>query len=122
MLDTPLHPGACMVSRAVLCANQDARAVLEWSYDEQPALSEAVKPGKAALEALIKGRWGDGLVQCMNGKESLRKLNEHLHYAVDNGIDMSTPQVFLDGKRFCDEDTDIGLRFTMAQLAPEVVK
>jgi len=27
-----------------------------------------------------------------------------------------------DDQRFCDEDSDIGLSYTMAKLAPEVVK
>lgn len=122
MLDEPLHPGACVVSRAVLCGAENARAVLEWSYDQQAELSEAGKKGAAAVEALIAARFGDTLVQCAKSKETQRKLNEHLHYAVDNGIAISTPQIYLDGKRFCDEDTDIGLRYTMAQLAPEVVQ
>jgi hypothetical protein len=30
--------------------------------------------------------------------------------------------MYLGNKRFCDEDTDIGLRFTLAQVAPEVVR
>jgi protein-disulfide isomerase len=122
MLDEPLHPGACVVSRAVLCGAENARAVLEWAYEQQPELSEAGKQGAAAVEALLAARFGDALVQCAKSKETLRKLNEHLHYAVDNGIAISTPQMYLDGKRFCDEDTDIGLRYTMAQLAPEVVR
>lgn len=122
MLDEPLHPGACVVSRAVLCGAENARAVLEWAYDQQPELSEAGKKGASAVEAMIAARFGDALVQCAKSKETLRKLNEHLHYAVDNGIAISTPQMYLDGKRFCDEDTDIGLRYTMAQLAPEVVQ
>lgn len=122
MLDEPLHPGACIVSRAVLCGGNNARAVLEWAYDEQEALTVAGRNGPKALESLIAGRWGDAVVQCMNSKSTKNQLNEHLHYAVDNSIDLSTPQVFLGEKRVCDEDTDIGLRFTMAQMAPEVVQ
>ncbi|HTM46581.1 MAG TPA: vitamin K epoxide reductase family protein [Polyangiaceae bacterium] len=122
MLEEPLHPGSCVVARAVLCAGDNARAVLEWAYDEQPALTEAGKSGKTAIEGMVGARWGDSILQCSRSKDAQKKLNEHLHYAVDNGIDLSTPQVFLDGKRFCDEDTDIGLRYTMAQLAPQVVK
>jgi hypothetical protein len=30
--------------------------------------------------------------------------------------------MYLGKRRVCDEDTDLGLRFTLAQLAPEVLK
>jgi hypothetical protein len=29
--------------------------------------------------------------------------------------------MFLGDRRICDEDTDLGLRYTFAQLAPEVL-
>jgi uncharacterized membrane protein len=122
MLDEPLHPGACIVAKAVLCGGAKAREVLEWSYDEQEQLTAAGKAGKGALESMIEARWGASTAQCVKSKETTRQLNEHLHYAVDNSVPVSTPQMYLSGKHFCDEDTDIGLRYTMAQLAPEVVK
>jgi len=37
-------------------------------------------------------------------------------------VPVSTPQVFLTKQRLCDEDTDIGLRYTLDQLAPEVLR
>ena len=40
----------------------------------------------------------------------------------ENNIPVSTPQMYLGKRRVCDEDTDLGLRFTLAQLAPEVLK
>jgi hypothetical protein len=30
--------------------------------------------------------------------------------------------MYLGKRRVCDEDTDLGLRFTLSQLAPEVLK
>jgi hypothetical protein len=30
--------------------------------------------------------------------------------------------MFLGDQRICDEDTDLGLRYTLAQLAPEVLR
>jgi hypothetical protein len=50
------------------------------------------------------------------------RLNRHLQLAVDNSIPVSTPQMYLGNQRVCDEDTDIGLRFTLGKLAPEVLK
>ena len=49
------------------------------------------------------------------------KLNQQLHFAADNAIPVSTPQMYLGDLKVCDEDTDLGLRYTLGQLAPEVV-
>lgn len=125
MLDEPLHPGACIVSKAVICgAGQNrARDVLEWAYDEQDALGEAGRTSEDALRALIKQKWGATMLQCIDAPKTKQTLNRHLHFAVDNNVPVSTPQMYLDNKqRICDEDTDIGLRFTMNSLAPEVLR
>jgi hypothetical protein len=50
------------------------------------------------------------------------RLNYHLHFASDNAILVSTPQMYLGKRRVCDEDTDLGLRYTMGVLAPEVLQ
>jgi uncharacterized membrane protein len=122
MLDTPLHPGACIVSRAVICGGDRARQVLEWAYDEQVYLSRAGKAGPNVLRAAIKQRWGAELLTCVDDRKTDVVLNQHLHFASDNGIPVSTPQMYLGTQRVCDEDTDIGLRFALSELAPEVLK
>ena len=120
MLGEPLHPGACIVSRALLCA-QDPNAALKWAFDEQAALTAAGKAGPKALEAMLMARFGPGLQKCMNSAKTKSRLNKHLHYAAENNIPLSTPQMYLGSDRVCDEDTDMGLSFTMKQLAPELV-
>lgn len=122
MLDSPLHPGACIVSKAVLCGGDQARLVLEWAYQHQERVAKAGKDGPKALKALIRERWGDSLVRCIDDRKTEVRLNSHLHFASDNGIPVSTPQMYLGKQRVCDEDTDIGLRFTLAELAPEVLR
>jgi uncharacterized membrane protein len=122
MLSEPLHPGACLVARAVICGGPQARQVLEWSYENQESLSKAGKAGPQQLRAAIQQRWGAQTLQCMDAKATSLTLNRHLHFAADNSVPVSTPQMFFGTKRFCDEDTDIGLRFTLAQIAPEVVR
>ena len=122
MLDTPLHPGACIVSKAVLCGGDRTRQVLEWAYDEQVYLSRAGKAGANVLRAAIKQKWGDELLRCVDERKTDVLLNQHLHFASDNGIPVSTPQMYLGTQRVCDEDTDMGLRFTLSELAPEVLK
>ena len=122
MLDEPLHPGACIVSKAVLCGGDRVRQVLEWAYDEQVYLTRAGKAGANVLRAAIKQRWGEELLKCVDDRKTDVLLNQHLHFASDNGIPVSTPQMYLGSKRVCDEDTDMGLRFMLSELAPEVLK
>ncbi len=122
MLDQPLHPGACIVSKAVLCGEGNSRQVLEWAYAEQEYLTRAGKAGEGVLRAAIKQRWGESLLRCVDDKKTDVRLNNHLHFASENNIPVSTPQMYLGKRRVCDEDTDLGLRFTLSQLAPEVLK
>jgi uncharacterized membrane protein len=122
MLSEPLHPGACLVARAVICGGPQARQVLEWSYENQEELTKAGKAGAQQLRAAISQKWGAQTLQCMDAKSTLQTLNRHLHFAADNSVPVSTPQMYFGTKRFCDEDTDIGLRFTLAAVSPEVLR
>ncbi|HEY3595489.1 MAG TPA: vitamin K epoxide reductase family protein [Polyangiaceae bacterium] len=122
MLTTPLHPGACTVSKAIICAGDRARDVLEWAYEEQDDLVKAAKAGDPTLRTALSQRWGNDIVRCLDATSTKLKLNQQLHFAADNAIPVSTPQMYLGDQRVCDEDTDLGLRYTLAQLAPEVVR
>ncbi len=122
MLDTALHPGACTLSKAVICGKDDARLVLEWAYEHQESLTAAGKAGQPQLRAAIKARWGQKMLTCVDDKQTKETLNRHLHFASANSIPVSTPQLFLSGTRICDEDTDMGLRYTLEQLAPELYR
>ena len=122
MLDSPLHPGACTVSKAVLCGNERALQVLEWAYDDQEYLHRAGKAGEPILRAVLQEKWGPDMIRCIDDRQTSARLNRHLHFAAENGIPVSTPQVYLGKRRVCDEDTDLGLRYTFAELAPEVLR
>lgn len=122
MVPDPLHPGACIVSKAVLCGEGNSRQVLEWAYSEQEYLARAGKAGEGVLRAAIKQRWGESMLRCVDDRKTDVRLNNHLHFASENNIPVSTPQMYLGKRRICDEDTDLGLRYTLAQLAPEVLK
>jgi hypothetical protein len=121
MLDRTLHPGACTLSKAVLCGKERARAVLEWSYAEQETLRDIAKTNPKALRERISAQWGADVNACIDEKDTTVRLNRHLHFAADNHVPVSTPQMFLGDKRLCDEDTDLGLKYTLAQLAPQVL-
>lgn len=120
MLDRPLHPGACLLSRAVLCA-RDPKQVLAWAYERQADLARAGRAGAPALTQLVRERWGADIVRCMGERATTQRLNRHLHFAAGNAIAISTPQVFIEGQRLCDEDIDIGLMYALQELAPELL-
>jgi hypothetical protein len=119
MLDRPVHPGSCIVSRAVLCADRRAQTVLEWAYDNQDAIKTAGASGAGLVNvrAMIRERFPD-LDACVDAKETGIRLDRMLHYIIDNHLAISTPQLFLGGTRLCDEDSDIGLPYTLKRLAP----
>jgi uncharacterized membrane protein len=122
MLDRSLHPGACLLAKAVLCGGNDrARAILEWAFDDQDELGELGKRGPEALTSKIAARWGPEIGSCLERPQTATRLNQQLHFAANNHVPVSTPQMFLGDRRICDEDTDLGLRYTFAQLAPEVL-
>jgi uncharacterized membrane protein len=121
MLDRPLHPGACIVSKAILCAKDRAREVLEWSFENQDELRDLGKKAPKSLIGRITGVFGAPVGSCIDDRATTVRLNQHLHFASQNKIPVSTPQMFLGEKRICEEDTDLGLAWTMTQLAPEVM-
>jgi hypothetical protein len=125
MLDRSLHPGACMLSKAVLCGKDRSRAVLEWAYKNQEDLRPLGKQGGKALEDAIVKQFGPDIRACIDSKSTAARLNQQLQFAASNHVPVSTPQMYLqEGDKFgrvCDEDTDLGLKYAMGQLAPEVL-
>ncbi len=123
MLDRAVHPGSCLVSKAILCSEHRALQVLEWAYDRQDDLLAAAKAGAglANVHAMIGERW-PGLSACMDSKETKQRLDRMLRYIVNNHLQVSTPQMFLGETRLCDEDTDMGLSYTVRRLAPAMAE
>ena len=138
MLDRSLHPGACVLSKAVICGKDRARAVLEWAFDNQEDLRPLGKQGGSALKDRIVRQFGADIGACIDDKATATRLNQHLHFASNNHVPISTPQMYMATSggppratgttnaapalmRVCDEDTDLGLKYAMGQLAPEVL-
>lgn len=119
MLQQPLHPGACTLSKAILCAKSPMQ-MLDWAYENQEELAEAGRAGEKALTQMVSQRFGADVARCMRDRATQQRLNRHLHFAVGNGIPISTPQVFIENQRLCDEDIDMGLMFALRHLAPEI--
>ena len=119
MLDRAVHPGACSVSKAILCGDHRAGAMLDWAYENQEELLATAKTegGGPRVRAMIRERW-PGLDACIDSKDTSLRLNRTLRYIVNNQLPVSTPQMFLGDQRLCDEDTDMGLAYTVRRLAP----
>lgn len=119
MLDRAVHPGSCIVSRAILCSEARAMPVLEWAYDHQEELLAAAKAGAGLVNvrAMIRDRF-PGIDACIDSKETALRQTRMLRYIVNNHLPVSTPQLYLGETRLCDEDTDMGLSYTMRRLLP----
>lgn len=122
MVDRAVHPGACLLSRVVLCSDARPREALEWMFANQEELASLGKAGEPQLKARVRTQFGASIEECADSKTTQARLNAVLHWAVDAHLVLSTPQVFLGDLHVCDEDTDLGLRYTLAELAPEVLQ
>ena len=115
MLDQPLHPGACAVSEAMLCAPGEASKILKWAFDRQEELTELGKTDDRKLRRLLKSTF-PAAKRCMGTAVAKNKMVKSLRWAVANALPVMTPQLFIKGKRLCDEDTDLGLEYTLNQM------
>jgi uncharacterized membrane protein len=116
MVPQTVHPGACAVSEAVLCAgNAKAKDVLAWAYAENEKIRATAKNDPQAAYEAVKKAFPD-LSECVGGAEVKSRLNKSLRWAVSNALPVSTPQLFVDGRGLCVEDTDLGLEYALRTL------
>lgn len=115
MVSDAIHPGACAISEAVLCAGAAADQVLAWAFENQEAVMTATRADKKAAERMARERFPEH-ARCIGSAAVRARLNLVLRYAVKNRLQVLTPQVFVEGLRLCDEDTDLGLDFALPRL------
>lgn len=115
MVGSSLHPGACTVSEAVLCAGDQANAVLDWAFEHQEEIRTASAADPKAAATLVTAQF-PALKSCLGSASVKAKLNKSLRWTVANKLAVMTPQVFVDGVKLCDEDTDIGMDFALSRL------
>jgi uncharacterized membrane protein len=121
MVGSTMHPGACTVSEAVLCASGEdgnaaaARRVVEWAFAHQEDIRAASAADPAAAKAMVTAAFPD-LAPCVGSAAARARLNHSLRWAVRNELPVLTPQLYVDGTRLCDADTDLGLDFTLGRL------
>lgn len=114
MIDRSIHPGACSISKAVLCSSSPEE-VIAWAFEHQQEIIDASAHDPGAAANLAKARFPD-LAQCMGSATADARLNQSLREAVRNRLQVLTPQVFVQGVRLCGEDTDLGLDFALPRL------
>jgi uncharacterized membrane protein len=115
MVGSSLHPGACAVSEAVMCAGDDAQDVIDWAFAHQEDVITATKADPKAAEAMVDAAFPK-IAKCTGSNAARQKLNRSLRWAVQNQLPVLTPQLYVDGKKVCDEDTDLGLDFALSHL------
>jgi hypothetical protein len=115
MVDRAIHPGACVVSEAVLCAEGDADEVIEWAFEHQEEIRAATERDPSAAERMVRERFAS-LGSCIGSARVRARLNLALRWAVANQLPVLTPQVYVGNTRICDADTDLGLDWTLARL------
>ena len=116
MVSETIHPGACAVSEAILCAGSRGPEVLTWAFEEQEAILTAARTNPEAAATMIKARF-PGLGGCVGSAKVKARLNLGLRFAVDNQMPVLTPQLYVRGQRLCDEDTDLGLAYMLTKMA-----
>lgn len=118
MVGQSLHPGACAVSEAMLCvatSGGSPRAVMEWAFANQESLIADARADEARVRERIVSQF-PSVKGCLGGPQVKNKLTRSLRWAVANALPVLTPQLFIDGARVCDEDTDLGLEYTLARM------
>ena len=115
MIDESLHPGSCAVSQALLCAGDRAETVLSYAVEHQEEILSAAGRDPNAAAGIMKSRFPE-LARCIGSASARAKLNRSLRWAVKNRLHILTPQIYVDGYRLCDEDTDLGLEYVLSRL------
>ncbi len=115
MVGGTLHPGACTLSEAVICAKTDARRVIEWAFANQEQIRTESAADPEAAARLVLNQFPE-LKTCVGSANARAQLNHSLRWAVRNELPVLTPQLYVDGVRLCDADTDLGLDFALGTL------
>jgi hypothetical protein len=115
MVSDAIHPGACAISEAMLCAGDQGEEVLAWAFEQQVEITTAARADAKAAARMAAERF-PALARCIGSPAVRARLNLALRFAVKNRLSVLTPQVYVDGLRLCDEDTDLGLEFALPRL------
>ncbi|MFO0723804.1 MAG: vitamin K epoxide reductase family protein [Myxococcota bacterium] len=115
-----LHPGACAVAEAMLCDRENAKKILDYAFAHQEELVAEAKADEGKLrERLVRDF--PGIKGCIGSAQAKLKVTKSLKWAVSNALAVLTPQLFIGDRRLCDEDTDLGLEYTVTAMVEHPV-
>jgi hypothetical protein len=119
MVQSALHPGACAVSEAMLCAADGGkvspRQVMLWTFDNREQITSAAEAKEGGAASMVKKRF-PSLKKCVGSARVRSKINKSLRWTVSNRLPVLTPQLYVDGVKLCDEDTDLGMDFALSRM------
>jgi hypothetical protein len=115
MVERTLHPGACTVSEAVLCAGESSGTVITWAFKNQEAIIKAAQTDPQAAGRMVLAAFPH-LRACVGSPAVKARLNRALRWAVKNNLPVLTPQLYVDNVKVCDEDLDLGLEYTLSRM------
>jgi uncharacterized membrane protein len=107
-----MHPGACAIAEAMLCDRENFTKILDWAFARQEELINEAKADESKLRARLEQTF-PAVKGCLGTPQAKLKVAKSLKWAVANGIPVLTPQLFIGDQRVCDEDTDLGLEYTV---------
>jgi uncharacterized membrane protein len=115
MVGESLHPGACAVSEALLCAGPRSSALLDWAFAHQEELRARGAQGQQAVYTSIKQQFPE-LAGCLGQPAVRARVNKGLRWIVANSLPVLTPQLFVRNQKIPDEDTDLGLDYVLSRV------
>lgn len=115
MVGSAVHPGACAVSEAVLCAGDQAPAVIGWAFAHQDEIKDAAAKDAKAAAAMASAAFPK-LRNCIGSASVRTRLNKSLRWAVKNQVKVLTPQFYVEGVKLCEQDIDLGLDYALATM------
>lgn len=115
MVGSAIHPGACTISEAVLCAGDKGEAVLSWAFEHSEEIRTASTADAEAAKRLVTAAF-PGVASCVGSAEVKQRLNRSLRWIVSNQLPVLTPQLYVDGVKLCDDDTDLGMDWALSRL------
>lgn len=115
MVDSAIHPGACVVSSAMMCAGDRGRDVLAWSFSHQQEIMKATKADPTAAQRMVLAKFPD-LEKCISSPVTKAKLARSLRWAVSNKLPVMTPQLYVGKVKLCEEDVDLGLDYMLSRM------
>jgi hypothetical protein len=99
----------------MLCDKNGADAILAWAFANHEQLRASAGKSDAEVRQRLEKQFPK-VRGCLGSAQIRNQLNRSLRWAVANALPVLTPQLFIGDKRVCDEDTDLGLEYTVANM------